>query len=414
MKNPTRATEAHQSPLLIRALLEAGVRSAPCQEIVNAEVGRYTYRDLEQRVRKLAQGLSSIGIEEGQTVAVMEWDSTRFLEAYFAVPMMGATLHTINIRLSPDQLLYTINHAADDAILVNADILPLLMKITDRIEHPPKLVLLQDNPDPQSSSLPSGFTTEYETLLSAQDGNFTLPPLDENAIASTFYTTGTTGNPKGVYFSHRQIVLHALGAVATFGTLDDAFRVHRRDVYMPLTPMFHVHAWGFPYFMTMLGAKQVYPGRYIPSKLVRLLVRDRVTLSHCVPTVVRMVLGDPSAQEADFSRLKMVIGGAAMTESTVKLAQEFGIQVFTGYGMSETCPMLTVSDMSHVAPGDFSAAANRARMTTGKPAAFVEVRVVDKDMQDVPHDGRATGEVVARAPWLTQGYAGDQEGSDRL
>src|SRR6516225_1729912 len=279
-----RTPSAHGYPLLIEGLLKSGATRAPEQEIVSADKRRMTYRELGERVGRLASSLAGLGVRPGNTVGVMDWDTTRCLECFFAVPMMGAVLHTINVRLSPEQMLYTINHAEDDVILVNSEFLPVLKQIWEKVDPGKKLVLLDDSGQADRTPLP--FDGEYETLLALSDPHFAFPGLDEDTRATTFYTTGTTGLPKGVCFSHRQLVLHTLAVAATFGANPVQGRLHRGDVYMPITPMFHVHAWGFPYVATMLGLRQVYPGRYTPERLARLLLQEKVTFSHCVPTLL--------------------------------------------------------------------------------------------------------------------------------
>ena len=236
-------TDAYAYPLTIRELLLTGVRRAPDQQIIYAD-RRLTYRELDQRVARLGSALAALGVRPGHTVAVMDWDSHRYLECFFAVPMMGAVLHTVNVRLSAEQVLYTINHAPDDVILVNAEFLPLLHEIWNRVVPGKTLVLLSDDGASAATELP--IAGEYEALLAAADPGYGFPALDENTRATTFYTTGTTGLPKGVYFSHRQLVLHTLAATAALaGAGQGCF--NDDDVYMPITPMFHVHAWGLPY-----------------------------------------------------------------------------------------------------------------------------------------------------------------------
>jgi fatty-acyl-CoA synthase len=399
--------------LLIKRLLDAGVRSNPGQTIVYADKQRFTYKDLEDRVGRLASGLAGLGVRVGNTVAVMDWDTHRYLECFFAVPMMGAVLRHINPRLSPEQILYTINHAQDDIILVNADFLTLIQQIWSRVEPGKKFVLLSDvaaAPAPLSD-LP--IVAEYEQLLAKSDPGYAFPELDENTRATTFYTTGTTGLPKGVYYSHRQLVLHTL---AMRSALADAphGRFDRDDVYMPITPMFHVHAWGLPYVATMLGVKQIYPGRYVPDQLLDLVARERVTFSHCVPTILQMVLAAASAKSVNLAGWKVVIGGAALPQALAKQALQQGIDIFTGYGMSETCPLLTLSRLDpEMLAWDLDKQAE-FRCLTGRPVELVELRIVDHAMQDVPRDGRSPGEIVVRAPWLTQGYLRDPDASAKL
>lgn len=406
-----RNQSAYNYPLLISKLFDIGLNIAPDQEIVYADKTRMTYRDLRYRVAQLASGLRTLGVQAGNTVAVMDWDTHRYLEAYFAVPMMGAVLHTVNVRLSPEQILYTINHAEDDVILVNTEFLPLLEELWDRIEPVRKLVLLDDTGSRPQTSLP--IDIEYEALLSSGDPGFQFPDLPEDARATTFYTTGTTGLPKGVYFSHRQLVMHTFSSRAALAGHGHG-RFNAGDVYMPMTPMFHVHAWAFPYHATTLGVKQVYPGRYVPETLLDLIEREGVTFSHCVPTILQMLLASPKSREVDLSRWKVAIGGSAMPQALARQAVDLGVDVFTAYGMSETCPLLT---FSHLKPHMFDWDIDKqveVRCMTGRPLPLVQLRIVDDAMNDVPHDGKSQGELVVRAPWLTQGYLKDRQSSETL
>ena len=409
---PEPAPSAYGFPLLIRHLLHTPLAHAPDQEILYGDRVRYTYTTLRERIGRLASGLRRLGIGPGDTVAVMDWDSHRYLETYFAVPMMGAVLHTVNIRLSPEQILYTINHAEDDVILVHADFLPVLSQILGRIERDVRLVLLAD--DDARPDTPIRFEAEYEEMLAAADPNHPFVDFDEGTRATTFYTTGTTGLPKGVYFSHRQIVLHTLGWMSTLGWVSGHARFHRDDVYMPVTPMFHVHAWGIPYVATLMGVKQIYPGRFLPEKMLDLIQRHGVTFTHCVPTILHMLLSHPAAERTDLSRLKMIVGGAVMSRGLAKRALDRGIDVFTAYGLSETCPLLCVSQLDARSLEGKEEDQIALRCRTGRPSPLVELRVVDEQGNDVPADGKTTGEVVVRAPWLTQGYLKERERSAEL
>lgn len=285
-----RTPSAYDYPLLIKHLLFHPVNDNPDQEIVYRDLRRHSYRDLRERVCRLANALVALGVRRGDTVAVMDWDSHRYLELFFAVPMLGAVLHTINVRLSPEQILYTIDHAEDDVLLVNSEFLPILEQIRGRIDTVKQFVLLTDEAHPPAHAGTISFDGEYEALLAAASPEFAFADFDENTRATTFYTTGTTGMPKGVYFSHRQLVLHTMGVLSVLGSATGHGSFHRDDVYMPITPMFHVHAWGVPYVATMLGVKQVYPGRYLPEVLLELITREKVTFSHCVPTILHMLL----------------------------------------------------------------------------------------------------------------------------
>ncbi len=402
---------ACDAPLTIGQILDQGVARAPAQEIVYADSRRHSYATLAERVNRLAAALAALGVVPGSTVAVMDWDSHRYLECFFAVPMMGAVLHTVNVRISPEQVLYTINHAADDVILVNAEFLPLLEQIHAKIRPGVKFVLINDGPAAPASTIE--FAGEYESMLDAATAAYAFPALDEDTRATTFYTTGTTGLPKGVYYSHRQLVLHTMNvALALAHAPHASFGV--RDIYMPITPMFHVHAWGLPYVATLLGVKQVYPGRYVPDVLLGLIAREGVTFSHCVPTILQMMLASPALRDGGLRGWKVVIGGSALPLALARAAVEKGVDVIGGYGMSETCPILT---LAHLTPALLAADVEQSlpvRCKAGRPIPFVELRIVDANMNDVAHDGTSQGEVVVRSPWLTQGYLDEPERSEEL
>lgn len=403
---------AYAYPLLIKQLFLAPMASNPEQEIVYRDQLTISYKTWQERVHRLAGALSSIGVKPGSTVAVMDWDSHRYLEAYYAVPMMGAVLHTINVRLSPEQMVYTIEHAEDDVIICHADFLPLLEAIKGRISEGRKFILIDDGGEVAPHHF--HFEGEYEKLLATASPEFDFPEFDENTRATTFYTTGTTGLPKGVYFSHRQLVLHTLVTTAALASPSVQGRMHKDSIYMPITPMFHVHAWGIPYVATFLGVKQVYPGKYIPSVLLKLLDEHKVTFSHCVPTILNMLLKDPGSANYDLSNWTCVIGGAALPKSVAIEALKRGIDVFVGYGMSETCPVAALSFLSEKELELTLEEQTELRCRTGKPVGMVQIRVVDEAGNDVLNDDKTPGEIVMRAPYLTQGYLKDHVHSEKL
>ncbi|MFZ1983325.1 MAG: AMP-binding protein, partial [Desulfatitalea sp.] len=313
---------AYGFPLLIKNILRTPLIYSPNQEIVYRDKFRYTYTDFGRRVSQLANGLKSLGVQPGDTVAVMDWDSHRYLECFFGVPMMGAVLHTINIRLSPEQLIYTINHAEDDVILVNEEFLPMLAAVKDQFSTVKKIVLISDTKT--TPATPLNIDCEYEALLAGQSTQYDFPDLDENTMATTFYTTGTTGLPKGVFFSHRQLVLHTYAILTGSGSYAAQANLNSNDVYMPITPMFHVHAWGMPYAMTMIGAKQVYPGRYEPELLLKLKLTEKVTFSHCVPTILHMLVSSPAVKKLPLAPWKVIIGGSALSRGLCKASMDLG------------------------------------------------------------------------------------------
>lgn len=404
------AMAAAAYPLLIKQLLLTPLAHKTRNEIVYRDCLRYDYPTFRERIGRLGSALSNLGVTRGKTVAVMDWDSHRYLECFFAIPMLGAVIQTVNIRLSPDDVAYTLNHAGADILLCNSEFLPILAKIRPLLRTVTQFVCLDDD-----GHVPADFpgNLEYEQLLRAADPQREFPEFDEHTRATTFYTTGTTGRPKGVYFSHRQIVLHTLAVTASMALGDGHSHWSHDDVYMPITPMFHAHAWGHPYVATLAGCKQVYPGRYETPLLLRLLKQEKVTRSHCVPTILHMLLTHPDAEQVDFSGWSVLVGGAALPGGLAQNATDRGINILAGYGMSETGPTLT---LSRVQPERCRSAEDRLkqRIRPGLPIPLVELRVVDNEMRDVPHDGRSAGEVVARAPWLTTGYLHNPDASEAL
>ncbi|NMV38095.1 fatty acid--CoA ligase [Ralstonia insidiosa] len=407
-------------PLLIKQLLITPIAQRSRKEIVYRDRVRFGYPKLVERIGRLGSALSRLGVKHGDTVAVLDWDSHRYLEAYFAVPMLGATLMKTNVRLSPEQVAYTVDHSGADTVLLNVDFLPLIQEIRAQLPHVKRFICLTDD-----GEVPAGldWAGEYEALLAAADPAHEFPDFDENTRATLYYTTGTTGMPKGVYFSHRQLVLHSLTVLASVSQAGENGRFSRNDVYMPMTPMFHAHAWGYPYIATLCGWKQVYPGRYEPGLLIRLARQEGATFSHCVPTVLHMVLSAPEAQGVDFGGWKILIGGSALSRTLCMQALARNIDIYSGYGMSETCPLLTLAQMKTDLLEEIEEIegpqARREReidlrLLPGMPILMAQVRVVDSDMQDVPIDGESCGEVVVRAPYLTQGYLKNPEASTAL
>ncbi len=408
-----KAPSAYPYPLSIKQLLHTPRVYAPDQEIVYRDRMRYTYRDLFSRINRLASALEALGVGPGDTVAVMDWDSHRYLECFFAIPMMGAVLHTVNIRLSPEQILFTMNHAEDTIVLVHEDFLPIVEAISGQLHMVKKYVVMREGAEKPSTSLP--VAADYEEMLAQASDSYAFPELEEDTLATTFYTTGTTGDPKGVYYSHRQLVIHTLGTAVAVSSFKAPGRFQSDDVYMPITPMFHVHAWGFPFVATLLGAKHVYPGRYEPAMLLKLLQSEKVTFSHCVPTILHMILTSPAAKDVDLRGWKVVIGGSALPRGLAKAAMDRGIDIYTGYGMSETCPVLTLANLKpHMMEWDTERQLD-IRTKTGMAIPLVDLKVVDVvSGESVPRDGRTPGEITVRAPWLTQGYFKEPQKSEEL
>jgi fatty-acyl-CoA synthase len=399
--------ECYKYQLILKHLLETPLFFAPDQQIVYRDKVRLTYRMFNERIHRLANALKLLGVKMGDTVCVFDYDSHRYLECFFAIPMMGAVLHTQNWRLSPEQILYTMNHAEDDVVLIHSDFLPILEAIKDKLTTVKKVVLITD--DDQRPTTKLNIDIEYEEMLRGASRHYDFPDLDEYTRATTFYTTGTTGAPKGVYFSHRQLVLHTQAGLIGLGAYESVARFRSNDVYMPITPMFHVHAWGIPYIATLLGVKQVYPGRYEPEMLMKLILTEKVTFSHCVPTILHMLVSSPAVKKLDLSKWKVIIGGSRLPKGLAKATMDLGIQIFSGYGMSETCPVISLANLKpHMLDWNKENQIDKLIMT-GLPIPFVYARIVDHSGKDVPHNGESTGELTLRAPWLTETYFNDPE-----
>jgi fatty-acyl-CoA synthase len=403
---------AYDFQLLLKHVLEYGVAWAPNQEIVYRDQLRHSYTTMYQRVLRLAGALQALGVRKGTKVGVVEWDSHRYLEMYFGIPGIGAVLHTINPRLAPEDLVYTLMHAEDEVLIFHEDFAPLVEQIRPRLPSIRQYILITDSPEKPEIK---GVRAEYEALLAGAAPLAELPDLDENTVATLSYTTGTTGRPKGVYFTQRQLTLHTLAVATTVAGFGNYGGVSKGRVYMPLTPMFHVHAWGIPYCSTLLGLKQVYPGKYEPPMLMKLIIGEKVAFSHCVPTILQMIVNAPAVKQVDLSGWQVVIGGARLPKGLALDATKLGIQLYAGYGMSETCPVLTIANLKPYMEEEWDQEQQLdVAISTGFPVPLVKLRVVTPDGEPVAQDGQETGEIQVRAPWLTQAYYKDPEQSEEL
>lgn len=403
---------AYDFQLLLKHLLEHGSQWAPQQEILYRDQYRYTYADLYQRVLKLASALQGLGIRKGTKVGVIEWDSHRYLELYFAIPGIGAILHTINPNLAPENVISTMQHAEDEMLIFHEDFLPLVEQVRKRVKSLRKYLLIRDSLDQPDIDW---VHAEYEVFLAASTPLTELPDFDERTQATLSYTTGTTGSPKGVYFSHRQLVLQTYAGWGSLAILGNYGGIHKDDVYMPLTPLFHVHGWGWPYVATAFGLKQVYPGKYDYELILQLVAKEGVTLSHCVPTILQRVITHPSAKGLDLTGWKVIIGGARLPKGLALAAEELGIMLTGAYGLSESCPLLTLANLKPFMEKEWSEEERLdLKIKTGVVMPLVKIRVVGRDGKDVAQDGKETGEIVARSPWLTPGYYRDSQRSEEL
>jgi fatty-acyl-CoA synthase len=395
-------------PLTIDKLLVQTMRAGGSNEIVYQKT-RYTWSEFCTRVQKLASGLAAMGVKKGSRVAVVDFDTNRYLEAYYAVPMMGAILHTVNVRLPSGQIAYTMNHAEDDFMLLRDEFVPLALKVAASARSLKGIVTMSDSGS--APSLPYINVRFYDDLVSQGDQQFAFPEVDENSPATMLYTSGTTGMPKGVVFTHRQLVLHTLAVQVALSGAAPSHRVDRADVVMPLVPFFHVHSWGMPYLAGLNGQKLVLAGKHNVSGILELISREKVTFSSMVPTVLSMVVTHPQVEgyRDALSSWKVMVGGDPLSRELALKAMKLGIRLMSGYGLSETAPVLTLAIPTEKHAGMSEAELlDKVLLKTGLPIPLVSLRVVNEKMDDVPRDGKTIGEIVVRAPWLADGYYKDE------
>jgi fatty-acyl-CoA synthase len=368
------------------------------------EKTRATYAEVGDRIDRLCGALDSLGVKPGDRVATFAWNSQEHLEVYMGVPCIGAVLHTLNIRLFPDQLTYIANHAEDRIVFVSASLVPLLEKVAPTFETVERYVVFGEG-DP--GSLPNA--VHYEELLADQSPDYDYPELDEHTAAGLCYTSGTTGNPKGVLYSHRSNVLHAMGACMT-----ETLGQSSRDRVLPVVPMFHANAWGLPYACAMVGADLVMPGPFLQAApLAKLIEEERITFAGAVPTIWMDLLRYADESKPDLSSLqKVVCGGAAVPEALMRGFQErHGVKIVQAWGMTETSPLGAVAWPPKSAEGEEEW---KYRTATGRIAPGVEVRIVDDTGNELPWDGEQTGEVEIRGPWIASAYYNDPSGDEKF
>jgi fatty-acyl-CoA synthase len=370
-------------------------------------VHRYTYADFVPRAKRLALALRELGVKPGERVGTFCWNHYQHLEAYFGIPAAGAVLHTLNLRLHPNDLTYIVNHADDKVILVDQSLYPLFERFRSQIQ-PSHVIVVGAEGNP-----PAG-TLDYEALLGGFDaGQFRYPEPDENAAAAMCYTSGTTGRPKAVLYSHRALFLHSLGQA-----LPDSLGMSAEDVILPVVPMFHANAWGFPFTGTLVGAKQVFPGPFLDgASLLELFANERVTLTGGVPTIWLGILQvlDKEPKKYDLSALRaMAVGGSAAPESMIRAFQErHGLTVLHAWGMTEMSPLGTVSRLTPDLEGESDKVKYDYRAKQGRPSVLVEIRVRN-DNGIAPWDGTTMGELEVRGPWVASAYYNSPGSEDRF
>jgi fatty-acyl-CoA synthase len=402
-----------QQPLLVASLLMHAERHHRQQEIVSrrveGDIHRYSYQDLAQRARRMANALAALGIEPGERVGTLAWNGYRHMELYFAVSGSGSVLHTLNPRLHVDQLAYIIEHAEDRVVFFDLTFLPLIESVAPRVQSPKVFVAMTDRAHMPPVHGLSTMLLCYEDLIDLHGDVFDWPLFDENSASSLCYTSGTTGNPKGVLYSHRSTLLHTYAAA-----LPDSLNCSARDVILPVVPMFHVNAWGLPYIACMVGAKLVFPGPALAGKsLYELIEAEQVTLSAGVPTVWQGLLAHVDALQGAFpSMRRTVIGGAPCpTAMTVAFQTRHRVEVLHAWGMTELSPVGTVCSLkAHQLslPGQerYAVQAKQGRSVFG-----IDMKIVGPDGDELPWDGIAAGDLLVRGQWVTRGYFGSDGAS---
>ncbi|NLV16579.1 MAG: long-chain fatty acid--CoA ligase [Syntrophomonadaceae bacterium] len=399
--------------LTLKMFLEQGMSFAPNQIIKYRDQLQFTYTEHYNRVKKLSNALKSLGVRPGEAVGMLDWDTHRYLEAHWAIPLYGSLFHTVNVRMSPEQIKFCINHAEDVVLFVNEEFIPLLESIQDELTTVKTFVLMTDTPGHvPSTTLPN--TIEYEQLLSQQSTAYEFPEISEDTRATLCYTSGTTGNPKGVVFTQRDLVMHAISVLISFSCYPQGMNVQANQVYMPLTPMFHVQAWTVPYFAFMLGNKFILPGKYEPSLILKWLSEEKVNHSHCVTTILHMLLFHPDVEKYDLSHWRVDLGGAKLTRQLAERAWELGVFTLSSYGMTETCPAMTICNIK---PEHYDLPVEDQiayRIKSGIPYTWGQIKVVDEDYNEMPKDGKSVGNVIFRSPWCTHEYFHDPEKTKEL
>ncbi|MFJ7647864.1 long-chain fatty acid--CoA ligase [Lysinibacillus sp. NPDC097279] len=396
------------TPLLLTSFLNRAERFFHAKKIYSrtsaTTIHEFTYKEFAKRTRKLADALTTLGMDRGVKVGTFAWNHHRHLEAYFAVPCAGAVLHMINIRLAPEHIVYVINHAEDEILLIDENLVPVIAPIVSQLKTVKHFIIMGDAVELENSPLPNALS--YEDLLAVANDNFVFPDdIDENAPAGMCYTSATTGMPKGVVYTHRSIVLHSITA-----GLADSIAICEQDVVLPVVPMFHANAWGLPFASVLFGATQVLPGpMFTPQLLLDLFEQYKVTLTAGVPTIWLGVLQEQRQQPRDLSSLRSIIcGGSASPIGLVRgFEEEQNIPYFTGYGMTETSPLVSLSTYLTHMENYTTDEKMHIRTTQGITVPLLDMRIVNEH-GEVPWDGKTMGEITLRGPWIANEYYKDE------
>jgi fatty-acyl-CoA synthase len=403
-----------QQSLLISSLIEFANRHHGDGEVVSrrveGDVHRYTWADVANRSRQMANALDGLKLAHGARVATLAWNGYRHLELYFGVSGSGRVLHTLNPRLHPDQVVWIANHAEDEILFFDMTFLPLVQAVHDKCTTIKRWVALcSEDKLPSDSGIPH--LTSYETLIAGQSKDYTWPELDENTASSMCYTSGTTGNPKAALYSHRSTLLHAYAAA-----LPDVMCISARDSILPVVPMFHVNAWGIPYSAAMTGAKLVFPGPALDGKSIyELIEAEKVTFAAGVPTVWQMLLSHMKPNALNFSSLKRtVIGGSACPPAMIDAFREsYGVDVLHAWGMTEMSPLGTLCTLKNKHLDLPEEAQMKLRLKQGRSIFGVDMKIVNEAGESLPHDGKTYGDLLVKGPWIIREYY-KQEGPSPL
>ncbi len=403
-----------ERPLLISSLIEFAAKNHRDVEIVSRTVEgpihRYNYQDCENRCRQLAKVLEKLGVKSGDRIGTLAWNGYRHIELYFGVSAMGAICHTVNPRLFPEQIVYIVNHAEDNYFFLDLTFVPLVEAIYSKLSSVKSFVILTDKAHMPDTTLPNVLC--YEELMATTDSDYEWPVFDENTASSLCYTSGTTGNPKGVLFSHRSTILHSYCACTP-----DAIGMSCNDTILPVVPMFHANAWGIPYAAAMCGAKLVMPGARMDGEAIyELMENEQVNLSAGVPTVWMMLLAYVKENNKKFTSMKRtVIGGSAVPRSMIEtFRNNYDVDVLHAWGMTETSPLGTACNLKPKHKNLTNDEKNTLNLKQGRAIYGVEMKIVDEEGKELPWDGNTFGNLLVRGPWITSGYFKGEGGSNAV
>ncbi|UVD73933.1 long-chain fatty acid--CoA ligase [Leptospira borgpetersenii] len=393
--------------LIIPAILRRASEVHPEKEIVtkmnDESIHRYTYGEFSSRVKKLIDSLQKLGIRPGDRIATFGMNHYRHLEIYFAVPSMGAILHTLNVRLFPEQLVFIVNDAEDSVIFVDKSLGKILLDLLSQFKKKPKFIIMDDLEATEPAALPDAI--DYETFLKNGSKEVALPELDENQAAGMCYTSGTTGNPKGVVYSHRSIYLHSMSIC-----MSDSLGICEKETVLPVVPMFHANAWGIPFACVMTGAVLVFPGKHLLGHgLASLLEQEKVSIAAGVPTIWNVLYQHLKKNSYDLGKLHtMIVGGSAAPQSMIEgFKNDFGIHILHAWGMTELSPVGTVCRLRTTMSDRKELEKMQLLAKQGPAVAGVELKGIDDQGKDIPKDGKTPGELIVRGPWITASYYGN-------